>query len=67
MPDSLSAHEEGEIIIISECVGKEIDQDERDRFKLFEGIKGFQSAICLKLSESRYLFKLIISMKILGK
>jgi hypothetical protein len=56
----LSAQEEeGEIIVISERVGKEIDQEENDKFKLFEGIKGFQSAVYIKLPDGRYFLKII--------
>ena len=33
---------EGEIIIISERVGEVIDLEERKKYKLFMGIKGFQ-------------------------
>jgi len=50
--------EEGEIIIISERVGKEIDQEEREKFKLFQGVKGFQSAVHLKLPDNRYFLKI---------
>ena len=52
------AQEEGEIIIISERAGKEIDQEERDKFKLFQGLKGFQSAVYLKLPDNRYILKM---------
>ncbi len=31
--------EEGEIIIISERVGKEIDKEEREKFQLFQEVK----------------------------
>lgn len=52
----LSAQEEdGEIIIISDRVGKEIDQEEREQFKLFEGIKGFQSAVYIKPPYGKYI------------
>jgi len=51
--------EEGEIIIISERVGKEIDQEENEKFKIFEGVKGFQSAVYLKMSDGRYFLKII--------
>ena len=34
--------EKTEIIIISERVGKEIDREEAEKFKLFQGINGFQ-------------------------
>jgi len=55
----LAAQEEqGEIIIISERVGKEIDQEENNKFKLFEGIKGFQSAVYIKLPDGRYFLKI---------
>jgi len=55
----LSAQEEeGEIIIISERVGKEIDQEEREKFSLFQGINGFQSAVFIKLPDNRYLLKI---------
>ena len=50
--------EEGEIIVISERVGKEIDPAEREKFKLFEGIKGFQSAVHIKLPDGRYFLKI---------
>ncbi len=55
----LAQEEEGEIIIISERVGKEIDQEENDKFKLFQGINGFQSAVYLKLPDGRYILKII--------
>jgi len=50
--------EEGEIIIISKRVGKEIDQEEREKFKLFQEIKGFQSAVYIKLPDNRYFLKI---------
>ena len=50
--------EEGEIIIISDRVGKEIDKEERDKFKLFEEIKEFQSAVYIKLPDGRYFLKI---------
>jgi hypothetical protein len=55
----LYAQEEvGEIIIISERVGKEIDQAAREKFKLFEEIRGFQSAVYIKLTDGRYFLKI---------
>ena len=50
--------EESEIIIISERVSKEIDQEERDKFKLFQEVKGFQSAVYIKLPDNRYFLKI---------
>ena len=54
----LAAQEEGEIIIISERVGKEIDQEERDKFELFQGINGFQSAVYIRLPDNRYFLEI---------
>ena len=55
----LSAQEEeGEIIIISERVGPEIDQEERDKFTLFQEVKGFQSAVYFKLPDNRYFLNI---------
>jgi uncharacterized membrane protein len=50
--------EQGEIITISERVGKEINQEESDKFKLFEGINGFQSAVYIKLPDGKYFLKI---------
>jgi len=55
----LAAQEEqGEIIIISERVGKEIDQEEAERFKFFQNFKGFQKAVCYKLPDNSYIWKI---------
>jgi hypothetical protein len=50
--------EEGEIVIISERVGKEIDGVERDQFELFQEVRGFQSAVLFKLPRDRYILKI---------
>ena len=50
--------DEGEIIVISERVGEEIDPEEREKFKLFQNVKGFQSAVFIKLSDNRYFLKI---------
>lgn len=64
----LSAQEEQcEIIIISKRVGKEIDQEESNKFKLFEGINGFQSAVYLKMSYGRYFLKITYQDKDTGE
>ena len=56
----LTAQEEaGEIIIISERVGEIIDQQERDKYKLFQEVKGFQSAVFLKFPDNRCILKII--------
>ena len=57
-PQLYAQEEEGEIIIISQRVGKEIDLEERNRYKLFPSPKGFKSAIVLKLSDGSYIFKI---------
>ena len=63
----LSAQEEGEIIIISERVGKEIDQEEREKFKLFQGIDGFRSAVYLRLPDNKLFLEITIMDKKTGK
>jgi len=63
----LSAQEEGEIIVISERVGKEIDQEEREKFKLFQEVKGFQSAVYIKLSDNKYLLEITYLDENIGK
>jgi hypothetical protein len=50
--------EEGEVIIISDRVGKEIDKEERDKFELFQEVKGFQSAVLFKMPENKYFLKI---------
>jgi len=50
--------EKGEIIIISERVGKEIDKEERDQYELFREVNGFQSAVIVKLPENKYILKI---------
>jgi hypothetical protein len=50
--------EEGEMVVISERVGKEIDMKERDHFELFPEVKGFQSAFLVKWPENRYILKI---------
>jgi len=49
---------EGEVIIISERVGEEIDKEEREKFGLFPDIIGFQSAVLLKLPDNTYFFEI---------
>ena len=54
-----SQRAEGQVIIVSERVGKEIDLEERNKYKLFQGIKGFQSAVFLKLPDSSFVSEAI--------
>jgi hypothetical protein len=49
--------EEGKVVIISESVGKEIDREEREKFGLFQDVKGFQSAMWLRLPDNGYILK----------
>jgi hypothetical protein len=58
---------EGEIIIISERVCKEIDQQERENFKLFQGINGFQYAVFIKFPDNRFILKIIYKNDQTGK
>jgi hypothetical protein len=50
--------EDGDIIIINERVGKVIDLEERNKFILFPGIKGFKSAVFLKSVNGSYIVKI---------
>jgi len=55
----LSAQEEkGEIIVSSEKVGEVIDLEERNKYKLFQGVKGFKEAVCMKLPDNTYQLKI---------
>ncbi len=49
---------EGEIIIISERVGEIIDSEEREKFKLFNSVAGFQSAVYFKTDDNRFFLKI---------
>jgi hypothetical protein len=49
--------DEGEVVIINETVGKEIDREERDKFELFHEVRGFQSAVWLRLPDNDYILK----------
>jgi len=53
-----SDREEGEIIIISERVGNEIDPEERKKYELFQDVKGFQSAVYIKLPGNIYFLEI---------
>ena len=55
--NQLYAQEE-EIIIISDEVGEVIDLEERSKYNLFPAVKGFQSAVFLKLSDENYVLKI---------
>ena len=59
--------EEGEIFIISEKVGEVIDLEERNKYNLFPAVKGFQSAVFLKLHDGNYVFKITYLDKTTGK
>ena len=54
----LYAQIEGELIIISERVGKEVDKEERTKFNLFDYIEGFQSATLIKTGDGKYFLKI---------
>ena len=52
-----SQEDEGEVFILSERVGDVIDLEERNFFILFQGIKGFKSAVVFKKSDNSYVIK----------
>jgi len=56
-----------EIIIISERVGNEIDREERDKYKLFQEVKGFQSAVFIKFPDNRRILKIIYKEDQIGE
>ena len=47
-----------EIIIISDRVGEEINNEEREKFNLFPGVSGFQSARYYKNTENLYFLEI---------
>jgi len=53
------AQQAGKAIIVSEKLGPVIDLNERNRFKLFQQINGFQSAIFFQLPDSSFLVKIV--------
>ena len=56
---TLSAQvENGEIIVISDRVGKEIDKAESNKFNLFQNIEGYHSAIIYELPDSTYILQI---------
>ena len=64
---SCAQEKEGEIIIISERVGQEVDLEERNKYNLFPAIKGFQSAVFLKLPDGSYVLKITYLDETIGE
>jgi len=56
----ISQEKEGEVIIIHEKVGKEIDKEENIKYSLFPGKKGFKSAVFLKQHDENYIVKITL-------
>lgn len=52
------SQEEGELYIISEKVGEEIDAGEREKYDLFPDMSGFQSAKFFALPDSSYIIQI---------
>jgi len=50
--------EEGKRVFINELVGKEIDQQERQKYKLFSDIDEFQSAVYVWLPDNNLILKI---------
>ena len=48
----------GKIIVVSDLVGEVIDLEERNRYNIFLGTKGFQTAVLLQLPDRKYAFKI---------
>ncbi len=48
----------GTIVNLTEKIGSTIDLEERNFYKLFQGIKNFESAILLQRKDGSYLFKI---------
>lgn len=59
--------EEGEVIIISEKVGEMIDKEEMNMYKVFQGVKGLESVVFLKLPDGDYVLKTTYIDEITGK
>jgi hypothetical protein len=60
LPMALFAQKnEMQVIVIHERVGPEIDLAERNQYRLFQDIAGFQSATYVRLSESRIWIKIV--------
>jgi len=51
-------NDQGKVIIISDQVGEVIDLEERNKYNLFPGIRGFQSAVFLILPNGSYFCKI---------
>lgn len=56
---SLAAQEESDIVVLSIKVGSTIDAAENALMELFPDVQGFESAQFYKLSENRYLAKIV--------
>ena len=50
----LQQQPEGEIIIVSKKVGKTIDPEEKEKYKLFPGKEGFVEAVFMKFKDGSY-------------
>ncbi|MBH31600.1 MAG: hypothetical protein CMG71_06380 [Candidatus Marinimicrobia bacterium] len=55
----LAAQEESDIVVLSIKVGSTIDAAENALMKLFPDVEGFESAQFYKMSENRYLAKIV--------
>ena len=55
---SVAAQEEGKTVVVSERVGKIIDLEERNHFKMFSAAKGFQFAVFLQNPDGSYVAKI---------
>jgi len=63
----LKAIEMGEIGVISERTGEVIDLEIRNKYRIFLGYKGFQTAVLYKLPDGKYIFKITYLDEVKGE
>jgi hypothetical protein len=59
MPDCLRAQDSDKVVIVSPRVGSVIDAAERERYELFQEIKGFDRAVFLQTPRKTYYAKIV--------
>jgi hypothetical protein len=68
IPSQATAQEdEAQAIVISERVGTEIDHEERNAFRLFLDVEGFESAAFFKMPDGSYMLKITVTDKVNGE
>jgi opacity protein-like surface antigen len=59
IPKSVLAQDNDKVLILSPRVGSVIDAGERERYGLFQGIKGFDRAVFFQTPEKKYYAKIM--------